>query len=164
MSLLLLIILQVVILAYAIVGGVFLTFSDFIMRALAQTGKTSGAQTMQSINREVFRWIFMALFLGLAPASLVLAVCGLFFVENVLGSVMLLAGLIYFLGCFLVTVFCNVPMNEALSRMDADTGAAKSYWSGTYLPRWTFWNSVRTLACVVASAPLLFGLVLSMHP
>ena len=164
MSLLLLIILQVVILAYAIVGGVFLTFSDFIMRALAQTGKTSGAQTMQSINREVFRWIFMALFLGLAPASLVLAVCGLFFVENVLGSVMLLAGLIYFLGCFLVTVFCNVPMNEALSRMDADTGAAKSYWSGTYLPRWTFWNSVRTLACVVASALLLFGLVLSMHP
>ncbi len=164
MSLLLLIILQVVILAYAIVGGVFLTFSDFIMRALAQTGKTSGAQTMQSINREVFRWIFMALFLGLAPASLVLAVCGLFFVENVLGSVMLLAGLIYFLGCFLVTVFCNVPMNEALSRMDADTGAAKSYWSGTYLPRWTFWNSVRTLACVVASALLLFGLVLTMHP
>jgi uncharacterized membrane protein len=30
---------------------------------------------------------------------------------------------------------------------------------GTYLPRWTFWNTVRTLACAVASALLLFGLL-----
>lgn len=52
------------VLAYALVGGVFLAFSDFIMRSLAQT---DGVDTMQAINREVFHWAFMVLFLGLAP-------------------------------------------------------------------------------------------------
>ncbi len=57
------------ILAYAFIGGVFLAFSDFIMRSLAMTGGHGGIEAMQVINREVFRWVFMALFLGLAPVS-----------------------------------------------------------------------------------------------
>ena len=47
------------VLAYALVGGVFLAFSDFIMRALSLTGGSGGAEAMQAINREVFRWVFM---------------------------------------------------------------------------------------------------------
>ncbi|MEM9441833.1 MAG: hypothetical protein AAGA73_15430 [Pseudomonadota bacterium] len=63
---------QFVILAYALLGGVFLAFSDFIMRSLANTGGTGGIEAMQVINREVFRWVFMALFLGMAAGSLFL--------------------------------------------------------------------------------------------
>ena len=40
MSAIICILLQLSILAYAIVGGVFLAFSDFIMRSLAHTGGT----------------------------------------------------------------------------------------------------------------------------
>ncbi|WP_298432569.1 hypothetical protein [uncultured Jannaschia sp.] len=65
---------QFAILAYAALGVVFLAFSDFIMRALART--SGGAEAMQSINREVFRIAFMALFLGMAPLSLVLLIGG----------------------------------------------------------------------------------------
>ena len=64
---------QFAILAYALVGGVFLAFSDFVMRSLALTGGAGGVEAMQSINREVFRWIFMVLFIGLAPVSLFIA-------------------------------------------------------------------------------------------
>lgn len=42
------------VLAYALVGGVFLAFSDFIMRALSVTSGHGGAEAMQAINREVF--------------------------------------------------------------------------------------------------------------
>ena len=77
---------------------------------------------MQVINREVFRWVFMALFLGLAAASLAIAVYGGIVVGGAPGALMMLAGLIYFIGCFGVTVFFNVPMNEALAGMNPVAG------------------------------------------
>ncbi len=151
--------LQLAIIAYALVSGVFLAFSDFIMRSLAQTGGTGGVDAMQVINREVFRWVFMALFIGLAPLSLLIAAYGGIFIGNGPGNLIMLAGLIYFIGCFGVTVFFNVPMNEALAGMDLTADTTRAYWTGTYLPRWTFWNTVRTIASSLSAALLLFGLL-----
>lgn len=159
MSAFIFILIQVSVLAYAMVGGVFLAFSDFIMRSLANTGGTGGVEAMQVINREVFRWVFMALFLGMAGVSLLIAVYGSVFVGGGPGAFLTAAGIVYLLGCFAVTVFFNVPMNEALAGLAPDSDVARDYWTGTYLPRWTFWNSVRTVACAVASGLLLFGLV-----
>lgn len=153
------IVLQFAIIAYALVSGVFLAFSDFIMRSLAHTGGIGGVDAMQTINREVFRWVFMTLFIGMAPVSLAIAVYGGFGVGNGPGTLFVLAGLIYFVGCFGVTVFFNVPMNEALAGMDANSSAAHDYWTGTYLPRWTFWNSIRAIAATMSAALLLFGLL-----
>ena len=163
MSPLFVFLMQFAILAYALVGGVFLAFSDFIMRALSLTGGTGGVEAMQVINREVFRWIFMALFLGMAVASLVVAAYGYVHIGGGPGMLMMISGLVYVIACFGVTVFFNVPMNEALASMDLSSEATREYWTGTYLPRWTFWNTVRTLACCVSSALLLFGLLWMMQ-
>ncbi|SPJ24602.1 anthrone oxygenase family protein [Palleronia abyssalis] len=146
------------VLGYALVGGVFLAFSDFIMRALSLTSGQGGAEAMQVINREVFRWVFMTLFLGLAAVSLVLVVHAAFWLDGALAMAIAAAGIVYLLGCFAVTVVFNVPMNEALAGMDPTQDATRSYWTGTYLPRWTFWNTVRTIACGLAATLLLFGL------
>ncbi len=149
--------------AYALVGGVFLAFSDFIMRSLSLTSGHGGAEAMQVINREVFRWVFMTLFLGLAAVSLGLVVHAAFWLGGRPGTLIAAAGLVYLLGCFAVTVVFNVPMNEALAGMDLAEASTQSYWSGTYLPRWTFWNTVRTIACGLAAALLLFGLTALSH-
>ena len=77
---------QAAILAYALIGGVFLAFSDFIMRSLARTSGTGGVEAMQVINREVFRWVFMVLFIGLAPFSIGLALYGLIIVPGGTGT------------------------------------------------------------------------------
>ena len=159
MSPLIFLTLQAAILAYALVGGVFLAFSDFIMRSLANTSGIGGAEAMQVINREVFRWIFMALFIGMAPVSLAIAGYGGFVIGNGPGTLFLLAGLIYVVGCFGVTVFFNVPMNETLAKMDVGQQATQAYWSETYLPRWTFWNTVRALATTLSAALMLIGLL-----
>lgn len=151
------------ILAYALVGGVFLAFSDFIMRSLSLTDGTGGVEAMQVINREVFRWVFMALFLGMAAISLIVAVYGGIFVGGGPGAMIMVAGLVYVVGCFGVTVFFNVPMNEALAGMDLSSEATRDYWTDTYLPRWTFWNTIRTLACGLSAALLLVGLTWIMQ-
>ena len=46
---------QGAVLAYGLLGGVFLAFSDFIMRSLSLVGGYGGVEAMQVINREVFR-------------------------------------------------------------------------------------------------------------
>ena len=151
--------LQFAILAYAMIGGVFLAFSDFIMRSLSLTGGTGGIVVMQTINREVFRWVFMAMFLGMAAGSLGIAAYGAVFIGGGPGALMIIAGLVYVVGSFGVTVFVNVPMNEALAGMAPSSDATREYWTGTYLPHWTFWNTIRTLACGLSAASLLYGLL-----
>ncbi|MEH6724582.1 MAG: anthrone oxygenase family protein [Hyphomicrobiales bacterium] len=154
---------QFSILAYALLCGVFLAFSDFIMRALADAGGIAGIEAMQSINRAVFRWMFMALFLGMVPASLIISGYSVVNLGSPATALMLLAGLIYLIGCFGVTIVFNVPMNEALAGMDMSADATRHYWTRTYLPRWTFWNTIRTVACLAAAGFLLAGLVLEMQ-
>lgn len=136
---------QASILGYALLAGVFLAFSDFLMRALARS--SGGLEAMQSINREVFRYVFMALFLGMAPVSLVLAIAG--------GGLITAAGVTYLVGAFALTVVANVPLNDALARHAPTSPDAMPFWTGTYLPRWTFWNSIRAVACLAAAVMLL---------
>ncbi|NNK66905.1 MAG: DUF1772 domain-containing protein [Rhodobacteraceae bacterium] len=150
---------QLSILAYALVAGVFLAFSDFIMRSLAITGGVGGVEAMQVINREVFRWVFMTLFLGMAALSVVIAAYAWMGVNGPAGMLILAAALMYLVGCFGVTVVFNVPMNEALAVMDLSSDATRDYWRQTYVPRWTFWNSVRTAAAAISAALLLFALL-----
>ncbi|MEM7461193.1 MAG: anthrone oxygenase family protein [Pseudomonadota bacterium] len=161
MSLWFMLLLEVTIVAYAVVGGVVIAFSDFIMRSLAQTNH--GDRTMQVINREVFRWVFMTLFIGLAPVSLGIAAYGMLVMGGVAGKLIMLAGLTYLIGCFGVTIWRNVPMNNALANLEAGTRAATTYWEETYVPRWTFWNSVRATACIAAAALLLIANVWSAY-
>ncbi len=154
---------QLAVLAYAMVGGVFLAFSDFIMRSLARTGGHGGVEAMQVINREVFRWIFMALLLGMAAGSLGIIVFGALALPGPGSMLILLSGLVYLIGCFGVTMFCNVPLNNALAGMKTATQTTHDYWLETYVPRWTFWNSVRTAACAVSAALLLLGFALMIN-
>ena len=152
-----LLLLQISTLAYALLGGVFLAFSDFIMRSLAHTGGVGGIDAMQVINREVFRWVFMVLFLGMAAISVFILIYGALHLTDGAGVLITLGALIYLTGCFAVTIIFNVPMNEALARMDLSADATQDYWTNTYLPRWTMWNTVRTLACALAAAATLAG-------
>ena len=158
MSSLFFVLLHLTVVAIAFVGGAFLAFSDFLMRALARTPGTGGVAAMQSVNREVFRWVFMTLFLGLVPVCLLIAAYGAWYPGQGAGVWIALAGTVYVLGCFGVTAVCNVPMNTALAGMDPADPATQDYWVDTYLPRWTFWNTVRSVACALSALLMLLGL------
>lgn len=154
-----LILCQFSIIAFALVGGVFLAFSDFIMRSLDTANSPSGIEVMQAINREVFKWVFMTLFMGMAALSV--AIIGYAYV-NLTGPaavlIMLASGL-YLVGVFGVTVVFNVPLNNLLEGMDFRSEVALDFWKTRYLPGWTFWNSVRTFASILSASLLLFAVV-----
>eukprot|EP00752_Nemacystus_decipiens_P019119 g17175.t1 len=117
-----------------------ISFEDF-HASVAATSGTGGVEAMQVINREVFRWVFMVLFLGLAPLSLGISIYGLIVIAGTTGNLLALAGLTYFVGCFGVTVCFNVPLNERLAKMDLADAFTDTFWKETYVPRWTWWNS-----------------------
>ena len=49
----------------ALVSGVFLAFSDLVMRSLRRASPTVGIEAMQMINREVYGSAFLVALLGL---------------------------------------------------------------------------------------------------
>ena len=148
-----------VLVAYAAIGGVFLAFSDFIMRSFDLVRNQAGIETMQVLNVEIIRSGFMVLFMGLAILSLVIVV---YATVNLGGTVRLLltgAGLSYLVGVFVVTAAGNVPLNNRLAAMDPSTAQTLAFWKQTYMTRWVNLNSLRTLACFLASGLTLAALV-----
>ena len=137
--------------ALALVGGVFLSFSDFVMRSLDRAGPVAGIGAMQAINREVIRSVFVSLLMLLAAASPLIMGYALFSLHGLPLVLTIAGGAVYLFGAFGVTVFFNVPMNNHLDRGAADGADHRAYWHDVYLTRWTAWNHVRTAACLVAS-------------
>lgn len=137
-------------LASGLVAGVFLTFSDFVMRSLGQTTPAAGIAAMQQINRAVYRSQFMVLLIGLSIVAMALVVIGLTLPIPGLGLWLLGGAASYILGVMTVTGGKNVPMNKRLDIADPDDTRFQSYWSH-YLHSWTRWNHLRTLASVLAT-------------
>lgn len=146
------------VIAFALVAGVFLTFSDFVMRSLAATQAAGGIEAMQHINRKVFRTLFMVLLIGMAIVSPVMAVAAFWQVSGPASAWIIAAAVTYVIGTFGVTVVFNVPMNERLDRMAHDSAIAAAYWN-RYVPAWSFWNTVRTLASAAAAVFMLMAVV-----
>ncbi len=142
---------QAAMLASALVAGVFLAFSDFLMRSLNGASGAAGIQVMQTINREVMRSLFMALFLGTAALAPLLIVGAWIFTSGTALVWIVSGAAVYFVGVFIVTAAFNVPMNTALATKPDSSADAARYWSERYFPHWTFWNSFRTLAAALAA-------------
>ena len=68
------------------------------------------------------------------------------------GAVYLLAGSqLYLVGSILVTMICNVPLNNRLAAVKPESAEGKAVWTH-YLSVWTAWNHVRTAASLAAAA------------
>lgn len=139
-----------------VIGGVFYGFSTFIMQALARVPGPEGIRAMQAINITVINPFFIGLFIGTALLLLGLAVvAGLNFGQP--GAIHVLAGAaLYVLGCFAVTMVCNVPLNNALAAVDPAGADDAALWA-RYLRDWVFWNHVRTAAALAGAVALVLG-------
>jgi len=148
---------EISVIACAVVSGVFLTFSDFVMRSLGGAKHSAGIEAMQIINREVYRSVFMVLLLGMSALSPLLIGYAWFRLAGGASAVITTGGVLYLAGVFAVTLAFNVPMNQRLDGLDFTGAEAAGYWAGTYLPRWTFWNYIRALASAGSAACFLAG-------
>jgi uncharacterized membrane protein len=140
-----------------VMAGIYFAFSTFIMTALDRAGPVPGTLAFNSINVTILQSLFMPLFWVTTLVSLVLAVVGFAHWREPGGLTVAAAGVIYFLGMFGVTMFFNVPLNNALAAADPATADGVAMWS-RFVKEWTPWNHVRTVTSLIAS--ILFMLAI----
>jgi uncharacterized membrane protein len=134
-----------------IMAGIFYAFSTFVMKALDRIPDPEGIRAMQSINVAVITPLFVLAFMGTLAASIGLIIAAIARIPDEPGWLWLAGGLLYVVGDFLMTGRYHQPRNLALGRLDADSAEAADMWA-RYVPGWTTWNHVRTLAALGASA------------
>ena len=112
---------------------------------------------MQSINVAVLNPAFLGAFLGTAVLATVLGAAALFRWGEA-GAIHGVAAVLYVIGCLLVTILRNVPLNDALTAADPESGSGADTWS-RYLRTWVRWNHVQAGASLAASAAFMAALL-----
>lgn len=140
-----------------VVAGIFFTFSNFVMQALARLPKAHGAATMQTINITVINPAAMIAMFGTGLVFIVAAILGVMNTEGTAFWLYLGGALLYVIGCVGVTIGGNVPLNERLAKLDPESDKAEEFWD-FYMVRWTRFNTVRTIASALACLAYAFAL------
>ena len=140
-----------------LVAVIFFAFSTFVMTALGRLPPEQGIAAMQSINVTVLNPWFFAAFFGTALGSIALALLGVL-EWSAPGVTYLVAGsLFYLIGCVLVTIVFNVPLNNAQASVAPGSAEGAEMWT-RYLSTWTAWNHVRTTASLSAATSLIMAI------
>ena len=142
----------------ALVGGVFQSFSDFVMRGLMQASATGGIESMQGINRTVFRSVFLTTFFILVPATLAMGYYAYGHLGGSAQRLIIFGSAAYIILVFGVTIIGNVPMNEKLAKLPASSSEAAQYWE-VYAKNWTQWNHLRSIGSIILSGTYLFAML-----
>lgn len=149
-------------LATALLAGVFQSFSDFVMQGLMRAEPRGGIESMQQLNRTVFRSVFIVTFMALVPASLAFAAYAWFTLDGLPSQLIIGAAFVYIPSVFAVTAAGNVPMNEKLDAMDHTSAEAANYWK-IYGRVWTRWNTIRTFGSILTTVCYLLAAVHIPH-
>jgi uncharacterized membrane protein len=140
----------------ALLGGLYFAFSAFIMKALGNVGH-AGINAMNSINAVILKSAFMPVFFGTTLACGALVILGLLRLDDPRSPWMIAGGAVYIAGMFFVTLMFNVPLNNALAAIGPESRTGNAIWKD-YLRRWTRWNHVRTVSCMLAAAAFIHAI------
>ena len=141
-----------------LIAGAFFIFSVAVMRALERV--PGGMAAMQSINIVIINPMFIGLFMGTAVLCVALVILSVLTWQSPGSGWLLAGGLLYLVGSIGVTMIFNVPMNNALVSADPASSEGQKIWSD-YLTNWTFWNHIRTVASLGASASFMAAMIAS---
>jgi uncharacterized membrane protein len=142
----------------ALIAGIFLAFSNFIMKALARLPASQGMAAMQSINVTVLNPVFLAVFMGTAIISLLVTILAVIGWQMPAAPYYLVGAVLYIVGTFMLTGLGNVPLNNQLAAISANDPAASESWQ-YYLDQWTRLNTLRTISATAAAMVMLVGLL-----
>ena len=147
----------------ALMAGLFYAWSCSVNLGLAKLSDEGYLTAMQEINRAILNPVFFARFFGalvLLPLS-----AYLHYGQPVQLKFWLLvaAALCYIIGTFGVTIFGNVPLNNALDAFDLKSVTAEAM----RLQRSGFettWNSLNTIRAVAATMAIVLVIIACLYP
>ncbi|WP_439584789.1 anthrone oxygenase family protein [Dyadobacter bucti] len=141
----------------ALIAGLFFAYSCSVNLGLGLLPDAGYLSAMQSINRAILNPVFFIAFFSpllLLPLSAYLSYSP---GGSVRFTCFLTATVLYFAGVFGVTVFGNVPLNEALDAFNIHTASADAIRA----ERQVFekpWNRLNMVRTIVSLLTLLFVL------
>lgn len=140
-----------------LMAGFFFAFSVCVMNALERLPPAQGTAAMQTINVVVINPWFLTVFLGTTVLGVIVAIFAGIARHEAGARYLLIGGVTYVIGTFLVTMRLNVPLNSALAAATAGSSESTALWA-RYLSVWTKWNHVRTLASLMSAAAFCLAL------
>ena len=136
----------------ALIAGLFYAYSCSVNPGLGKLSDANYLLAMQSINREILNPVFFMSFMG---TVILLPVCTFMQYSQPVSLrfwLLLTATILYVVGVFGVTMFGNVPLNNALDAFNipaaspAELAAMRLRLEGP----WNSLNTIRTLANILS--------------
>ncbi len=144
----------------ALITGLFYAYACSVNAGLGRLSDAEYLKAMQHINRAILNPWFFASFMG-TVVVLPLGTWLLYRTGHTEAFYYLLAAtVLYLMGTFGVTIFGNVPLNEALDKFDigaSELSAIKSQRLRFEVP-WNSLNLVRTWASILSMMLVLVAL------
>lgn len=148
----------------SLVAGFLFAFAIVVMPGLGRLDDVAFLRSFRSIDGIIQRNqpVFLIVWVGSALTLVAAAVLGLNALEDSTRIALVAITLLYLFGVQAPTIAINIPLNNAIQKLDPtaiDAGGAaraRAAFEGT----WNRWNLVRTIcACVVSASLLLIVLV-----
>lgn len=146
----------------ALIAGLFYSYSCSVNPGLKQLGDSEYIAAMQSINRAILNPMFFFSFMG----TLLFLPVSLFFNFTAWDSpkflLLLAAFILYACGTFGVTIFGNVPLNDALDAFVLKNASAEeiSLARKNFEIPWNNLHSIRTIASVISLLLVIVSLTI----
>ncbi len=148
----------------SLTAGLLFAFAVLVMpgiRGLDDRAFVRAFQLMDRIvqdNHPLFILVWVGSVLTLAGALVV----GVGRLEGLALVLLILAAVLYYIGTQLPTFTINIPLNNAIQKVDVESGSAETARAArqAFETRWTRWNAIRTAFAVLASAVLTVLLTL----
>lgn len=131
-----------------LLAGVYFAFSCGVVPGLRRVDDLSYVTAFRAINRSIVNGLFILVFLG-APIATVAATALHLDAARREALAWLVAGLVFCLFSFAVTVLVNVPLNDRLGTAPIG-GAQLQKARDRFEMRWNRWNHVRTATSTAA--------------
>ena len=136
-------------------GGVYLAFSFLVLPAFRTLPAAPAVSAMQRINVSAVRAPFMTVFFGGAAASVAVIVLQL--TSEPSSGPTRIVGAVLALAAVVITVVRNVPLNNALVSVDANSPGLTAAWQ-SFDRSWSRANYARAAVSVAAAVALIFSL------
>ena len=147
----------------SLVAGFVFAFAVVAMPGIKSLGDGEFLRAFRVMDRVIQnnQPLFLLVWVGSAVALVAAALLGFAQLDVTGRALMVAALLVYLLGVQLPTVAINIPLNNTVQALDLDgmDQAALESARRAFEPRWTYWNSFRTVFASLASVLLMILLL-----
>ena len=147
----------------SLVAGFLFAFAAVVMPGIRRLDDGAFIRAFQVIDGVIQnnQPLFLIVWVGSMPVLLAAAVVGAWALNGADRVLMLVAAAVYFLCVHLPTVAINIPLNNALQKLDAGamTEPTQKRARDEFEARWNRWNALRTGCASITSFALMLLLL-----